>query len=145
VENSGFELWPLHTVMLLPTELYSQGRVKHALFSIKLQNYLFIYYAFFLILVPIIFFVLDRSEDQSHINIWHNLHRLKAPRLKEHTSLSALFHTEAHLCTRITLHVSSSVRNHTPHNPEGELTSPSRYTSLFTTLSTNSFSTPLLI
>jgi hypothetical protein len=80
--------------------------------------------------------VLDRSEDQSHVNTWHDLNHLKAPRL------------------RITLYVSSTVPNHTPHNPEmvminsrlykGELASPLRYDSFFTTLSTHSFSVPLL-
>jgi hypothetical protein len=31
--------------------------------------------------------VLDRSEDQPHVDMWLNLHRLKALRLKEHVSL----------------------------------------------------------
>jgi hypothetical protein len=82
--------------------------------------------------------VLDRSEDQPHDDTWPH----------------APYRKGAHPRTRTTLDVSCSVLNHTPHNPEttmantrlskGELASPSRYTSLFTTLLTHSFSVPLL-
>jgi len=75
-------------------------------------------------------------------------------RLKEHASLCVLRNTEARPRARITLHVYSSVPNHTPHNLEmimtnahlfkRELASPSVYNSLSTTLSTHSFSVPLL-
>lgn len=52
-------------------------------------------YFFLLVLILIIINVLDRSEDQSHANTWHNLHRLKAPRMRKHTRLNAPWHTIA--------------------------------------------------
>jgi len=64
-----------------------------------------------------------------------------------------LCHTGAQLLAGITLHVSILALNHTPHNQEafmlrarlykGVLTSPSRYTSLFTTLLILSLSVPI--
>lgn len=95
-------------------------------------------------------YVLDRSEHQPHDDTWPNIHRIKAPRLKEHVSLHAPCHTGVRPRARITLHVSYSVPNHTPHKPKtvmtsahlykSELASPSSFTSLFTTLLTHPFS-----
>jgi len=84
--------------------------------------------------------VLDYSPDYT-CTIFHCL---KASYSKEHSNSTAPCHTRASLPAGITLHVSTPVPNHTPHNPEtvmprarlykGELASPSRYTTLFTTL-----------
>jgi len=73
---------------------------------------------------------------------------------KEHVSLHASRYTGARLHAGITLHVSFSALNHTPHNPKtvmtqarlykGELATPSRYTSLSTTLLKHSSSVSLL-
>jgi hypothetical protein len=68
--------------------------------------------------LTIIYIVLDRSEDQSHVITCHNIHHPKTPCLNEHASSNAPRHTEARLRARITLHVSSSVPDHTMHNPE---------------------------
>jgi len=88
---------------------------------------------------------MDQSEDQSHASTWHDLHLLKAPRLKEQANLNTPCHIEAHPRARITIHVSSFVPNHTAHNLEtvlpnarlykGEFASFPRYHSLSTTIS----------
>jgi len=70
---------------------------------------------------------MDRSEDQSHITTWHNLNRLKTPYSKEYAGLSASCRTEAWLRARIIIRVSSSVPNHTPHNPETVMTNARLY------------------
>jgi hypothetical protein len=92
--------------------------------------------------------------DHSHDYMCTIIRRLKATHSREYADLPAPCHTGAHLLVGITLHVSLPAPNHTPHNPEtvmpraclykGELASPSRYTSLFTTLLTLSLSVPLL-
>jgi len=79
---------------------------------------------------------------------------LKAPHSKEHASLPTPCHTGARLLAGVTLHVIPNYPNHMPRLTEtvmlkarlykGELASPSRYTSLFTTLLTLSLSVPLL-
>jgi hypothetical protein len=79
--------------------------------------------------------VLDRSKDQLHADTWHKIHCLKAPHSKEHVSLCAPCHTGA--CPEDTIMAKTCLY-------KGELASRSRYTSLFTTLLTHSFSVPLL-
>lgn len=71
---------------------------------------------------------MHRLEEQSHDNTWHNLRHLKTPHLKEHASLNVSCHTEARPSTRIALHVSSFVTNHTQHNPETIMTNARLYT-----------------
>jgi len=112
------------------------------------------YLAGLVLILMVVLLVLDQSEDQKHPDTWPDLHRLKTPHPKEHDSLRAPYRTGTCHRARIALHVSCTIPNHTPHNPEtamtnerlykGELTSPSRYTSLFTTLLTHSFSISLL-
>ena len=125
--------------------------------NIYLVFFTFIFDKILSIVISLYFLVpvMDRSEDQPHADKWSDLHRLKTQRPKEHSSLLASTTQEcAGLHARMTLHVSCSVPNQTPHNLEtvmtsahlykGELASPSRYTSLFTTLLTHSFSILLL-
>jgi len=97
---------------------------------------------------------MDRSQDHFYDYTWIMIRHFKAPHHKEHASLPTPCHTGARLLARIMLHVSRNCPNYTPHLTEtvmyrarlykGELASPSRYTSLFTTLLTHSFSVPLL-
>jgi hypothetical protein len=78
--------------------------------------------------------------DHSHGCMCAILRRLKASHSKEHTNSSAPCHTGARLLARMTLHVSTPAHNHT-HTViprarlyKGEIASPSRYTTLYTTL-----------
>jgi len=83
-----------------------------------------------------------------------NLHCLKAPRLKEHANFNAPHHIQDSPARGSSYTCHLTVLNHTPQNPEevivnahlykGNIASPSRYDSLFTTFSTHSFSVPLL-
>jgi len=80
---------------------------------------------------------MGQPEDQPHVDTWLDLHLLKTPHLREHANLLTPCHIGARPHARITLHMSSFVPNHTPHNPEtvttnarlykAELASPSRY------------------
>ena len=82
------------------------------------------------------------------------MRHFQATHSKKHVNSSEPCHTGAHLLAKITLHVSTPAPNHTPHNPKtimpraqlykGELASPLRYTTFFTTLLRLSFSVPLL-
>ena len=99
-------------------------------------------------------FVLDQSQDHSYGNTWTTIRCLKASHSREHANFPASCRTRARLLTGITLHVSLPVPNHTPHKPKtvmtntrlykGEHASPSRYTSLSTTLLTHSLSVGVL-
>ena len=97
-----------------------------------------------LILIFTHFILSSTVLEHSHGNTCTLLRRNKASHSNGHANLSAPCHTGACLLAEITLHVSTPAPNQTPHNPEmvmprarlykGELASPSRYTTLFTTL-----------
>jgi hypothetical protein len=98
--------------------------------------------------------VLDRSEYQPHDDTWPDLHRLKTSHLRDHSSSRAPYRTRACLHVSITLHVYCFAPNHMLYKLEtvianarlhkGELASPSRYTSLYTTLLTHYLSVSVL-